>query len=436
MTLVIRDILICSFQLYMLCDLEMNMLPYRTSSKVTKWIITYTVAIFLFGINTQGSTILNILLIPLLYLLISIILFKGNIWKKLIISYCYYMLALTPEFIFAVATNAYGATESPQDFQSEIEKTLAILLMKLITFFFVKCINQINRKKNYSEIDNGFFSALLMLPMATIIILSCIYYSKIPFIGIIKFFLPVAVLLLLFTNTFIFSIFDRFVENLEKTKAMELLYQKSTAENREMKFMKKQDDEYRSFIHDINKFMRTISTLLQKGNDKEALEIVNQMVGKVQHLQKYRYSSNTLLNCILCERRFIADNMSVKYYIELSQFLRFDFLDELDFISIVGNLLDNAIEAASELKDEGYVKCKMSMPNNGCFLMMEFENNYLFPPQKAIHGYISHKHDSKKHGIGLQTVERLVKKYGGIIRVQAQNNIFRINILFTLSKNN
>ena len=135
MTLVIRDILICSFQLYMLCDLEMNMLPYRTSSKVTKWIITYTVAIFLFGINTQVSTILNILLIPLLYLLISIILFKGNIWKKLIISYCYYMLALTPEFIFAVATNAYGATESPQDFQSEIEKTLAILLMKLITFF-------------------------------------------------------------------------------------------------------------------------------------------------------------------------------------------------------------------------------------------------------------------------------------------------------------
>ena len=74
--------------------------------------------------------------------------FQGSVWKKIILACCYYMLAIVPEFLFAVITGAYGVTGTENNFHSELEKLLSLLLMSTITFLLVKCVNQITRKKN------------------------------------------------------------------------------------------------------------------------------------------------------------------------------------------------------------------------------------------------------------------------------------------------
>ncbi len=93
--------------------------------------------------------------------------------------------------LFAAITEAYGVTGTANEFQSELEKTLAILLMKTMTFLLVKCINQITRKKNYLTIENKLFTVLLTLPIATIIIFMCIYYSHISFTGVNRIMIPI-----------------------------------------------------------------------------------------------------------------------------------------------------------------------------------------------------------------------------------------------------
>lgn len=45
------------------------------------------------------------------------------------------------------------------------------------------------------------------------------------------------------------------------------------------------------------------------------------------------------MNSILCERKFLAESKDISYRITLGNDLRLDFLEELDLISIVGNLL-------------------------------------------------------------------------------------------------
>ena len=61
-------------------------------------------------------------------------------------------------------------------------------------------------------------TVLLMLPTATIIILGCVFYSNISFEGMNRVMVPVGASLLLMTNIFIFTVFDRFVEKFRRSE--------------------------------------------------------------------------------------------------------------------------------------------------------------------------------------------------------------------------
>ena len=161
----LRDVLVCSLQVWMLNDFGKNMFPYRVEPLWKRIGVYFAAALYIFIANHMGTTLFNIAIIPASYTIAAIIIFQGSKWKKVIMACCYYMLAIVPEFLFAAITEAYGITGTANEFQSELEKTLAILLMKTMTFLLVKCINQITRKKNYLTIENKLFTVLLTLPV-------------------------------------------------------------------------------------------------------------------------------------------------------------------------------------------------------------------------------------------------------------------------------
>lgn len=384
--MIIRDYLICLLQMYLLEDLEKNILPYRRERFWEKFLVYCIAALAMFGTNRLESSILNMVMIPVIYMIASMVVFRGNIWKKLVTVCCYYVLAIIPEFLFAALTNAYGVTGASEGFRTETEKTLALLLMSTMTFLFIKCINQVTRKRDYLTIENKTFTVLLMLPTATIVMLGCMFYSHTSFEGMNRVMVPVGASLLLMTNIFIFTVFDRFVEKSEEVKKMDRLYQKSRAEIANLQYMNKVNEDNRAFLHDINKFICTVAGLIEEGENQEVKDIMEHLGVRIQNLQKSVYCEHPILNSILCERKFLAESKDISYRITLGNDLRLDFLEELDLISIVGNLLDNALEAAEKTEDGRYVECRMYMGNAGHFLVMEFCNDLEEAVRKVVYG--------------------------------------------------
>lgn len=143
----LSDVLIGGFQMLMLNDLGKNMFSYRIKTYWTRILIYGVTVLVILGVNHIESTFINIMMVPVSYTIASIVIFQGSVWKKIILACCYYMLAIVPEFLFAVITGAYGVTGTENNFHSELEKLLSLLLMSTITFLLVKCVNQITRKK-------------------------------------------------------------------------------------------------------------------------------------------------------------------------------------------------------------------------------------------------------------------------------------------------
>lgn len=351
----LSDALIGSFQMLMLNDLGKNMIPYRIKTCWKRILIYGVTALVILGVNHIESTFINIMMVPVSYTIAAIVIFQGSVWKKIILACCYYMLAIVPEFLFAVITGAYGVTGTENNFHSELEKLLSLLLMSTITFLLVKCVNQITRKKNYQTIENKLFTVLLTLPAATIIIFMCIYYSHISFTGVNRIMIPIGAALLLMTNICIFAVFDKLIEKSEEVKKMELLYQKSKAENINQKYINKVNEDKRVFLHDVNKFLCTAASLIENGKNLELDSMVRHLGIRMEELKNYSYCSDPVLNSILCERKFVAESKGILYKIKLGNNLRTDFIEDLDLISIVGNLLDNAIEAAEKTKKDQHV---------------------------------------------------------------------------------
>lgn len=99
------------------------------------------------------------------------------------------------------------------------------------------------------------------------------------------------------------------------------------------------------------------------------------------------------------------------------------FIPTADLYVMLGNTLDNAIEACAELEEgRRYINLKLKMQNNILHYMIEnpYAKEHLLKQRMGVHGY------------GLKNVERFVEKYGGFVQKKSENEKFVVNI--TLSK--
>lgn len=82
----LRDVLVCSLQVWMLNDFGKNMFPYRVEPLWKRIGVYFAAALYIFIANHMGTTLFNIAIIPASYTIAAIIIFQGSKWKKVIME--------------------------------------------------------------------------------------------------------------------------------------------------------------------------------------------------------------------------------------------------------------------------------------------------------------------------------------------------------------
>lgn len=80
--MIVRDFLICLLQMYLLEDLEKNMLPYRRENFLGKFLVYFVIALVMLGINHLESSIFNMVMIPVTYMIVSMVVFRGKYMEE------------------------------------------------------------------------------------------------------------------------------------------------------------------------------------------------------------------------------------------------------------------------------------------------------------------------------------------------------------------
>lgn len=139
-------------------------------------------------------------------------------------------------------------------------------------------------------------------------------------------------------------------------------------------------------------------------------------------------SGNRVIDTVLTAKRMRAreDHVEVSYVVDGTLL---DFLGPLDVTAILGNAMDNALEATRALAEQGDRLVRVALFAQDDFVMLRVENTYDGVLRRANGRIVSRKREPG-HGYGLRNIEAAVEKYGGSISITADDGWFSLRMLF------
>lgn len=137
-----------------------------------------------------------------------------------------------------------------------------------------------------------------------------------------------------------------------------------------------------------------------------------------------------ILNILLWEKNNEAEKRGISFecvvgHVDLS------FIDNMDVCSIIGNILDNAIEASQELFNVKRPSINIKIGNVNNFVIIKMKNDCISSSRKKLKNNIfeTTKKFKKMHGIGLSSIKRVVEKYDGHCEFDIEDEVFISEIL-------
>ncbi len=207
-----------------------------------------------------------------------------------------------------------------------------------------------------------------------------------------------------------------------------LAYQKALVEQhyREVENMYK---KMRAWRHDFHNHMQVLSAYLDCGKIEEAREYLKDVNENLQTVDTVIKTGNTMVDAILNSKisimntRGITVNATARVPSEIK-------ISDVDLCIIIGNLLDNALEACDKLpKENRFVRIYINVKNNA-HLYMSFTNSAGEKQKKLGNIFASTKGASG--GLGLYRVDGLVSKYNGYLTRGSEDGGFTTEVILPL----
>lgn len=179
-------------------------------------------------------------------------------------------------------------------------------------------------------------------------------------------------------------------------------------------------------MHDMKHELVYIGGCLEDNNISGACEGLKRYLQEIRRAERKVWTGFSFLDFLLNYKKIEIDKKNIDFTldIELHQIV----IPEDDLVIILGNLLDNAIEAAQKCeKGQRYIKLKIHNINS--MLLLNIENSSSELPQLKNGIFVTSKNDKAAHGFGIESVKQIVKLYDGEIHFQYTENNFEIRIL-------
>lgn len=174
-------------------------------------------------------------------------------------------------------------------------------------------------------------------------------------------------------------------------------------------------------IHDAKRHVRALESLIQSDHLAEAQQYKESLFQKLNELQPSIQCDNPLLSAILNHVFLKAEQRHITLKMDLQGEEQLSMLAGVDLTTIASNLLDNAVDAVSELPEEQrYIHFAVAFQMGE--IMIHVENPTKNDLKREGNTVVSTKEGH--FGLGLKNVGMVVKKYKGNFKTDVEDGIF------------
>lgn len=295
---------------------------------------------------------------------------------------------------------------------------LGIISKAVCTLAALILTRVIGDKRKYSYIS----VSVLGIPVICIFMMFVLldYSLKIEFsnISCIIFYCSIGGILLL--NISMFYICDKLEEN--QHRKYEILRLQNEKEFYEQ--IKNSYEMVKKVKHDYDKQINVMSVLLEKKQYDDLESFFHTYINDNRFRLVESYTGNILMDSIINQKIVVADEKNVDVQV-ISDNIIFDSMNPFYMCNALGNVIDNALEAASVYAgtEKGYVRIKIqNYEKLGIRHILISVANYCKSNDVDIE--MTSKDDFDNHGYGIGNVQSSVTKMGGLCKFGVENNEF------------
>lgn len=176
--------------------------------------------------------------------------------------------------------------------------------------------------------------------------------------------------------------------------------------------------------HDLHNHLEVMYRGLMCGKNAEVIQYIKDLRGPVQELSQASWTGDGVVDYLISSKLALAEREGIKTEV-YAEIPRNTNIRGADLTAVLGNLLDNAIEASQKCKDVlRFITLTMRRINN--MIVIKVENGCEELPRRENGGFQSAKTDKRLHGWGLKSVKAAAERYDGTVDAVFEDNIFRV----------
>lgn len=235
-------------------------------------------------------------------------------------------------------------------------------------------------------------------------------------IAIIVFLIITIFLIYYFLRRTLYNMIDRRIERFQSE-----LIKKQV---REIQNMYRQ---VRGWRHDYRNHINNMKIQLSEGNYDKLSDYLNELADDLDTVDTVIKTGNVMADAILNSKLNVAEKMNIKLNVKANVPDKLP-MSDVELCSMLGNILDNAVEACGTLpEEERFMRVYIGKLKGQLYLSVQ---NSAGKVRKSKNTYLSTK--DGEHGYGLFRIDRVAKKYGGYANRQNEEGVFATEIMVPL----
>lgn len=185
--------------------------------------------------------------------------------------------------------------------------------------------------------------------------------------------------------------------------------------------VKEQYEQTRRLRHDMKQYCTVLDGLIADEKYDEARALISENYKNISHSEVVVDVGNDFVNSILNAKLTLAKSHGIDVICSTEKEL--SGIESADLCNLLGNMLDNAIEAAQKCEPEKR-SIELNISSSGNRLNITVRNSVLCSILKENPSLKTSKHDKSEHGFGIKSIKSVAEKYGGTTDFYEENMTF------------
>ncbi len=185
--------------------------------------------------------------------------------------------------------------------------------------------------------------------------------------------------------------------------------------------MQENDMRRRRYLHDYKNQLGCIQGMLEAGRMQEALVYIKELNGSIRKGEDHVDTKHLVVNTVLNQKYLYAQERGITMVMAVNDLSSLSMSRE-DIVTLLVNLLDNAIEACEKLDENKMIRFKMILEEGG--LTVSVRNPVREPVVVKGKVIATTKGEKDRHGLGFLNIQSVIEKNQGTSVMECRDGWF------------